>query len=105
MFGNHLGNLEDMRPGVSAGRRNPSSAEFRQPEAFSGETCLCRLGRDRQVPANLMARELQKYSVRTAILAGFGALLLMIGLALAVVMVQGSKLEANVVLRLSLDFV
>jgi hypothetical protein len=50
-----------------------------------------------------MARALQRFSVRTAILAGFGALLLLIGLALAVVLVQGSKLEANFVLRLPLD--
>jgi signal transduction histidine kinase len=42
-----------------------------------------------------MARALQRFSVRTAILAGFGALLLMIGLALAIVWVQGRKLEAN----------
>ncbi len=42
-----------------------------------------------------MARALQRFSVRTAILAGFGALLLMIGLALAVVWVQGRKLEAS----------
>src|SRR5262245_62663420 len=42
-----------------------------------------------------MARALQRFSVRTAILAGFGALLLLIGLALAVVWVQGRKLEAN----------
>lgn len=38
---------------------------------------------------------LQKFSVRAAILAGFGALLLMIGLALAVVWLQGRKLEAS----------
>lgn len=50
-----------------------------------------------------MARALQRFSVRTAILAGFGALLLMIGLALTVVWVQGRKLETNFVLRLPLD--
>lgn len=42
-----------------------------------------------------MARALQRFSVRTAILAGFGALLLMIALVLAVVWVQGRKLEAS----------
>ena len=42
-----------------------------------------------------MARALQRFSVRTAILAAFGALLLVIWLALAVVWIQGRKLEAN----------
>jgi hypothetical protein len=41
-----------------------------------------------------MARALQRFGVRTAILAA-GALLLMIGLALAVVWMQGRKLEAS----------
>jgi signal transduction histidine kinase len=42
-----------------------------------------------------MAKALQRVSVRTAILAGFGALLLMIGLSLSVIWLQGHKLEAN----------
>ena len=50
-----------------------------------------------------MARALQRFSVRTAIFAGLGARLLMIGLALAAVWVQGRKLEASFVLRLPLD--
>ena len=50
-----------------------------------------------------MARTLQKYCVRTAIPAGSSAPLLVIGLALAVFWVQGRKLEANIVLRQSLD--
>ena len=50
-----------------------------------------------------MARALQRFSVRTAIPAESGAPLLVIGLALAVVLVQGRKLDANFVLRLSLD--
>lgn len=42
-----------------------------------------------------MAKALQKVSVRTAILAGFGALLLMIGVSLSVIWLQGRTLEAN----------
>jgi hypothetical protein len=50
-----------------------------------------------------MASALQKYNVPTAFAARSSAPLPGIGLPCAMVLVQGSKLEANLVLRLSLD--
>lgn len=105
MFGKSLGNPEDIRPGVSAGRQGAAThpvRSFGNQKRFLGNP-LCPIGRDRQVPANLMARAMQRFSVRTAIPVGLSAPLLVIGLALALVLVQGSKLRANFVLRLSLD--
>lgn len=105
MFGNHLGNPGTSVRGFRQGARTllPIHCGVSATRGVFWRNPLFPIGRDRQVPANLMARTLQKYSVRTAIPAGSGAPLPGVGFALAVVLIQGSKLAANFVLRLSLD--